>query len=267
MNIVNFSKEEFQNQQIEAAHLEEILKDFRRDGYVILQDVFSKEYINALCADFMGTYGHNFLEENDRNVVKVGNKRIQVSVEVKDAFNSPSLYANPFVLAFLRSIFNNYFIISDLTCVTSLPGAQKMRIHRDGTIFDGLALAPLLPAHAVGVLIPLIPFNKLNGPTRYWPGSHRISQLLADFEENLNFIEPEIDTGSCILMDHRLVHSGNPNRSEQIRPLLYCNYSLPWYFDYINFKYEAHLIVDDKNFEKIPADYKLFFQRRNMKLL
>ncbi|MCP1381196.1 phytanoyl-CoA dioxygenase family protein [Runella salmonicolor] len=267
MNIVNFSSDEFETKQIEVAHLEEVLKDFRRDGYVIFKDIFPKEYVNSLYSDFINTYGHYFSEENDKNVIKVGNKRIQVSVEVKGAFNSPNLYANPFVLNFLRSIFNNCFIISDLTCVSSLPGAKKMRIHRDGAIFEGLALAPLLPAHAIGLLIPLIPFTRLNGPTRYWPGSHRINQSLADFEENLNFIEPEIDTGSCILMDHRLVHSGNPNRSEQIRPLLYCNYSLPWYFDYINFKHEAHLKVEDTNFEKIPEEYKPFFQRRNMKLL
>ena len=252
---------------MEDAHLEEVLKDFRRDGYVIFKDIFSKDYINTLYADFIGTYGHHFLEENEGDVVKVGDRRIQLSVKVKGAFNSPELYANPFVLAFLKGIFNHRFIISDLTCVTSKPGAQKMRIHRDGAIFEGLALAPLLPAHAIGVLIPLIPFTQLNGPTRYWPGSHRTNQMLADFEGNLNFIEPEIDTGSCILMDHRLVHSGNPNRSTQLRPLLYCNYSFPWYFDHINFKTEAHLEVDDKNYERIPTEYKPLFQRRNIKLL
>ncbi len=63
MNIVNFSKEELQSQQIEVSHLEEILKDFRRDGYVILKDVFSKDFINTLHADFIGNYEHFFSEE------------------------------------------------------------------------------------------------------------------------------------------------------------------------------------------------------------
>lgn len=267
MNIVNFSKEKFQNQQIEAAHLEEILKDFRRDGYVILQDVFSKDYINQLNTDFISRYGHLFSDDYKNKVLRVGHRRVQVSVEVKDRFNAPYFYANPLIMPILKGIFNEKFIISDLTCVTSLPGAESLQLHRDGAIYKGVALAPLLPAYAVGLLIPLIPFTKLNGPTRYWPGTHRSPLNAHDFKDNLDFIEPEVDTGSCILMDHRLVHSGNPNRSEEPRPLLYCNYSLPWYFDYMNFKYDAHLKVDDKNFEKIPEEYKSFFQRRNMKLL
>jgi len=267
MNIVNFSKEEFQHQQIEASHLEEILKDFRKDGYVILQDVFSEEYINALHADFIRGYGHFFSDEYKNKSSWVGHKRMQVSVEVKDRFNAPYFYANPLIMPILKGIFNEKFIISDLTCVTSLPGAESLQLHRDGIIYKGIPLAPLLPAYAVGLLIPLIPFTKLNGPTRYWPGTHRSPLNAHDFKDNLNFIEPEIDTGSCILMDHRLVHSGNPNRSAQLRPLLYCNYSFPWYFDHINFKTEAHLKVDDKNYEKIPTEYKPLFQRRNMKLL
>ncbi len=266
MNIVNFSKEEFQYQQIEASHLETILKDFRREGYVILKDVFSKDYINTLHADFIGSYNHLFSEEYKKKVLQVGHRRVQVSVEVKNAFNSPDLYANQLILPILEGIFNTKFIISDLTCVTSLPGAKSMPQHRDGAIFKGVALAPLLPAYAVGLLIPLIPFTKLNGPTRYWPGSHRSPLHSDDFEDNPNFIEPEINMGSCILMDHRLVHSGNPNQSDEKRPLLYCNYSLPWYFDSDNFKFDPHLIVDDKNYSEIPDGYKFYFQRRNMKL-
>ncbi len=67
-------------------------------------------------------------------------------------------------------------------------------------------------------------------------------------------------------MDHRVVHCGNPNQSDEKRPLLYCNYSLPWYFDSDNFKLEPHLIVGDKNYSYIPEEYKPLFQRRNITL-
>ncbi len=93
-------------------------------------------------------------------MLRVGHRRVQVSLEVRNNFNTPDLYANPLILPILKGIFNTNFIVSDLTCVTSLPGAKSMPQHRDGEIFKGVSLAPLLPAYAVGLLIPLISFTK-----------------------------------------------------------------------------------------------------------
>jgi len=271
-----FNQQELHPQVFEEDHLKTILQEFQKDGFVILKDVFSKNYIEALYSEFISDYKSIFLNEKWDNpgenkilvngsAIKRGNRRYQFSIEVKGSFNSPNLYANPLILPFLKKLFNVPFVISDLTCVTSLPRAKKMAIHRDGVIFEGNPLAHLLPSHAIGLLIPLVSFTRLNGPTRYWPGSHRQSYTL-NYEHDQNFIEPEVKIGSCILMDHRLIHSGNPNQSDQIRPLLYCNYSLPWYFDSNNFESQTHLIVDDKNYELIDNKYKPLFQRRNMKL-
>lgn len=267
VNAIEFSETEIQNEQIEEAHLETILKDFHRDGYVVLKNVFSKEYINQLYTNFVGRYTYRFLDDNLVDKVAVGHKRFQVSVEVDDVFNSPQLYANPFIFPVMERLFSYESIISDLTCVTSMPGAKKMGIHADGRIFERHPIANLLPPHAVGALIPLIPFNQLNGPTRIWPGSQRMGPGFDNVKDKSNFIDIEIDTGSSMLMDHRIYHSGNPNLSDQLRPLLYINYSAIWYYDPHNFKRQAPLIINETNFEKVPDQYKGLFVRRYINTL
>ena len=250
----------------DESRLNSLLKDFRRDGFLILKDVFEAEFIQNLHQAFIRNYQHYLVDREHEDALCVGNKRYQITVEVKGAFNTPKLYANPFVLSIVEQLLDKHFIISDFTCVSSLPGAETMHIHSDGTIFSGVPIANLLPPHAIGLLVPLIPFNQANGVTRIWPGTHRNAMSNESLETSPDFVDPELDIGSCILMDYRLKHRGNANRSDQVRPLLYCNYSAPWYFDSNNFKKQAHLMIGDEEFEKIPAKYKAMFARRNMKL-
>jgi ectoine hydroxylase-related dioxygenase (phytanoyl-CoA dioxygenase family) len=250
----------------DEVQLNRLLKDFRRDGYLILKDVFEAAFIQNLHHDFVHKYQHYFVEKDHEDAQGVGNKRFFVTVEVEGAFNTPRFYANPFILSIVKQLLDKNLIISDLTCVVSLPGAEKQHIHSDGTIFNGLPIASLLPPHAIGLLIPLIPFNQLNGVTRIWPGTHGKRMPEESLEDNPDFVDPELDIGSCILMDYRLKHRGNANLSDQIRPLLYCNYGAPWYFDSNNFKKQAHLMITDEEFEKVPEKYRAMFARRNMRL-
>ena len=240
------------------------LNELQRNGYVVLKDVFPKAYIETLHATFVNTYERYFVDKRHVDALRVGDKRFQVSVEVAGPFNSPRLYAHPVMLPMMQQLLGHACIISDITCITSLPGSKKMGIHCDGKIFKGHPLAPLLPPHAVGLLIPLIPFTALNGPTRVWPGSHRIGPTFEHVPDKANFVDVEIDTGSCLLMDHRLYHAGNPNRSEQVRPLLYINYSAPWYYDPDNFGKQAPLLVSDAEFDQIPNEHKPLFVRRHI---
>lgn len=262
MNVIAFSEVEHQSQTIDELHLESILKDFRKDGYVVLRDVFAKAYIDALNGSFIRQYNRYFVDAAHDDALRVGDKRFQITVELNDVFNSSTLYANPLIYQIMEQLFDYQFIVNSLTCTASLPGAGRMSVHRDGSIFDGHPIAHLLPPHAVGVLIPLIPITELNGPTRIWPGSHLRRAHPDDLEHDTNFIDAIIDTGSCLLMDYRVYHTGNPNLSDQVRPLLYLLYSTPWYYDERNFRQQAALIIDDANFQQIPPPYRTLFERR-----
>jgi ectoine hydroxylase-related dioxygenase (phytanoyl-CoA dioxygenase family) len=251
---------------IDSGHLKALELEFRKEGYLVLKQVFRTELVQALREAFIREYRSYLVDAEHKDALRVGNRRYAVTVEINDAFNTPDLYANPLILPIVRQLLGPHFVISDFTCVVSLPGAENQHIHCDGTIFAGLPIASLLPPHAVGLLVPLIPFNRNNGVTRIWPGTHLRPATEEQLDADSNFFDPELELGSCMLMDYRLKHRGNANNSEQQRPLLYCNYSAPWYFDSNNFQKQAHLMLSDTEYMKVPKEHKPLFARRNMKL-
>lgn len=236
-----------------------------RQGFLVLPKLFLPELIRELYAAFVSEYpAYLTAEETPADALIVGHRRLQITVALKGVFNNPQLYANPAVLELVTAALGEAPVISDVSCVTSLPGAQDMHIHCDGRIFNGLPIANLLPPHAIGLLIPLIPFNRQNGVTRLWPGSHRLPGGGTDYQHNTAFVDPELELGDCMLMDYRLMHRGNANNSNDVRPLLYFNYAAPWYFDGNNFVKQMHLQMPDAEFRKVPGQWQSLFARRNL---
>ncbi len=256
---------DLQTQNIESVHLNKIVADFKKKGFIVIKNLFSKEYISSLNNHFQINYSEYLQEKTHPKATEFVKKRFIVTIDIKDEFNSSNLYSNPIIFQILNKLFTDKIIISDFHCVTALPGAGDMPIHKDGCIFDGNPLTPLLPPHAIGLLIPLIPFTKENGATKFWPGSHlNINKQEFEYNNDMDYYDAVLDIGSCILMDYRLVHKANPNLSNEIRPLLYINYSAIWYFDLDTFKKQTPLKIDDENFEKVPDEFKYLFLRRNI---
>jgi ectoine hydroxylase-related dioxygenase (phytanoyl-CoA dioxygenase family) len=256
---------EIESKKINTVRLQDLTSNFKKNGFLVIRNIFDKEFITLLNKHFLNNY-KSFLSDNSQTQkTEFVKKRFIVTLDIKEEFNTPNLYANPILFQILNSLFADKIIISDFHCVTALPGASDMPIHKDGCIFDGNPLTPLLPPHAIGLLIPLIPFTKENGATKFWPGSHlNTTKQEHEYENDPNFYEAILDIGSCILMDYRLVHKANPNNSDEIRPLLYINYSAIWYFDFDTFKNQTPIIINDENFSKVPNEYKKLFLRRNI---
>lgn len=260
-NIVFIEQEKY---NLSYSKLNEITIEFKKNGFVILKDLFPISLIINLKKHFEINYKEYFVDKIHSDVLRVGNKRFQITIDIKEEFNSEILYANNLIIQTLKTLILDPLIISDYTCVTSLPGAKKMKIHRDGNIFIGNPLTPLLPPHAIGLLIPLVPFNHINGTTRFWPGSHRNNKDESEFEHDENYYDAELNIGDCILMDYRTVHVGNENISENIRPLLYINYSANWYFDPNNFNNQSPIKISDKEYNSISVENRYLFKRKNI---
>ncbi len=256
--------EETELQSFNENKLVKLVYDFKKDGYLFLESIFTKEFIHELNIYFIEKYKKYFEGINDYYSSALSDGRYNITIDIKDVFNTSYLYANPLIISLIKQLLTDKSIIGDIACVTSLPGAQAQGVHRDGVIFDGLPISRLLPPHTIGLLIPLIPFNSQNGATRIWPGSHINNSIAGDFENDPNFFDANMDIGSCILIDSRIVHKGNANNSNQIRPLLYINYSAQWYFDQNIYKKQTPIKMDDENFERVPEMYKPLFIRRNI---
>lgn len=263
---MEFSLEEKRTGKLDEETLASVLKEFRIQGYIVLKDVFPKTKIKELNDLLTRDYARYFKDKEHEGALKVGQGRFAITIDMKEGFNAPDIYCHSLILELLSHLLEPEFLISDLTCVVSLPGSTEMQAHRDGSIFNNSPIRHMLPPFAVGLLIPLISFNQNNGTTRIWPRTHSAKTSVEQIERRTDFIDAEIDSGSCIVMDYRLYHAGNPNNSQTVRPLLYCNYSSPWYLDYNSFKKQARFYLSDEELLKIPREYRKMFVRRNMDL-
>jgi ectoine hydroxylase-related dioxygenase (phytanoyl-CoA dioxygenase family) len=137
--------------------------------------------------------------------------------------------------------------------VTSLPGAQDQHVHRDGPPLFNKAVNRMAPAHAINFFVPLVELNENTGTTRLFPGTHTNTDL---DPASAPFVDPIVPVGSCLLVDYRLYHQGRANRSEQVRPLLYCVYHQPWFKDYKNHAAAPFLRISEADYAAIPPEHR-----------
>jgi ectoine hydroxylase-related dioxygenase (phytanoyl-CoA dioxygenase family) len=182
-----------------------------------------------------------------------GNRRFQSPLDLSDGFNTPQLYANPFVLPILKAVLGDEMVLGACGAVTSLPGAQEQHVHRDGPPLFNKAVNRMAPAHGVNFFVPLVEFNEMTGTTRIFPGTQTDTDL---DPKTAPQVDPIIPLGSCLLMDYRLFHQGRANRSEKVRPLLYFVYHQPWFKDYKNHGTVPFLKLSEANYAKIPPEHR-----------
>jgi ectoine hydroxylase-related dioxygenase (phytanoyl-CoA dioxygenase family) len=209
-----------------------------------------------LSAAFFARFGAFFRDGEFAGVKAVGNRRLQVPVDFSAPFGSPDLYANPLILPILQALLGPGLFFGIFGSVTSLPGAEDQHLHRDNPLLFGEAINRFLPPYAINLFVPLVEFNAMTGTTRLLPGTH-----VRTGPEALQHpaCDPIVRVGSCLLMDYRLYHQGTANRSETIRPMLFCAYHLPWYKDYWNQKTWPFLRISDADYAAIPAEHRSMF--------
>ena len=72
---------------------------------------------------------------------------------------------------------------------------------------------------------PLVDVSEANGSTELVPESHRSDM------EPLPSVVMDLPAGSALLFDYRLYHRAIPNRSQEVRPILYATVARDWFED------------------------------------
>jgi hypothetical protein len=227
-------------------------------GVVILRDVFPVAAIDAVHGEFSARYGGfdlaRMLAQSQKTppnpIQKVGEGRFEIAMRMTGAFGQPGLFANGILMNFLLPLLGGTLMrLGSMTTVASFPGAAIQHIHRDHQqLFHEFAnIGPALPIFAVNVSIPLIDIDQTIGPTGIWPGSHRWPGTEAPPGAMASI---PFRRGDCILMDYRTLHTGLPNNSNAVRPILYLVYTREWFFDDNNHRHRAPL---DMPLEHIQA--------------
>jgi hypothetical protein len=212
---------------------------FYQHGCLLLPGVFPLPLIDAMYQEFVSRYGaldargmHDLAARPIPNPIGAsGQARYEVTLRMSGAFCRPEVFMNPLLYGVLAPLLGADMQLNSFVVVVSYPGAPMQQIHRDhGHLFtNDPTLGPSLPVYAVNCVVPLIDVDLETGPTGVWPGSHR---WLTGVEAQPDAVMAcPIRRGDCMLLDYRTLHTGLPNRSARVRPILYMVYARGWFTD------------------------------------
>jgi hypothetical protein len=247
------------------------LTALHEQGAVVMRGLYTRDFIDQLYQEFRARYGGQDLSGMSalaqaafpNPIQKVGDSRFEIAVRMTGPFGQPQLFGNPLLINFLSPLLGGELIrLGSVTAVASFPGADMQHIHRDHQqLFQEFAqIGPALPLYAVNVSIPLIDITAEMGPTAIWPGSHRWPDK-QEGSPQIGMASIPFERGDAVLMDYRTVHTGLPNNSRTVRPILYLVYTREWFFDDNNHRGRAPLDIPLEHLQLLPQELRLLMMR------
>ena len=196
------------------------------DGYVILEDVLPKAFMEELRSNFSRCF-EKFVQRTDQNR---GKNRYQMHLPFMAPFCDPRIITNPFFMPLIDQLLGKNPVCHYFASDTPLPGSDYQDIHSDiHLLFPETQLA--LPAYSVVLNIPLVDFTDENGPLEIWPGGTHLfggGTEMKKLSEGMTSVKVLMKSGSMLLRDMRMWHRGTPNRSDHARPNVALIYSRHW---------------------------------------
>jgi hypothetical protein len=237
--LVTVSADEHARGQLNPQSMRAAHAAFGAHGCLLLRGVFPVPAIDTLHQDYVARYGaidqRGMLALGLRPVPNPirpsGQGRFEITLRMSGAFLRPDVFANPLLRNVLAPLLGADMQLNSFVVVVSYPGAPMQEIHRDhGHLFvNEPAVGPNLPVYAINCVVPLIDVDMTIGPTGVWPGSHRWpAPIKANPDE---VVACPLRRGDCMLLDYRTLHTGLPNQSARVRPILYMVYARGWFTD------------------------------------
>lgn len=257
---IEFTEAEIESGNMTSENFQKAITEYKDAGCLLLKNVFKPGYIKTLNDSFVKKYSQYLKEKDHKDALQVGDKRYMISLKVEVPFNNQKIYANPLVMPIIEGILGDNCILNGYGSVVSLPGAELQNTHYDHPfLFDDDEIDPLVPSYAITAIVPLVDITEETGATVMMTKSHRLPSDLKP-EHGSEPVYPYTETGSVILMDFKLRHAGQANRSEQVRPIMYNIYSRPWFRDSANYGKQADVQINKKELAKVPEQYQRLFQ-------
>jgi ectoine hydroxylase-related dioxygenase (phytanoyl-CoA dioxygenase family) len=218
-----------------ASRLEAHLKAIAEDGYTVLENVASPEFVTTMRkrireieAETAGT-PEELAADPDHSFLRTAGL-----LRIDPMFREVPI--QPDVLEVLEGVLGEDFLLSTFSALDVEPHKSNMQpLHPDD------ALIPLKRPHEQTIgctcMWILTDFNAHTGGTRLIPGSHRApldllySQDPAAME---GLIQPDVAPGSVLMFDHALFHGAADNHSDEWRLGLQVSYHAGWIRPYTN---------------------------------
>jgi ectoine hydroxylase-related dioxygenase (phytanoyl-CoA dioxygenase family) len=255
---INPSEEDRKLGAFSGETIERASRQFRADGALIVEDIADTALIAEAKLAFAKTYARYLDGREHDDALTLGDRRLQVSVDLEPPFDDPRLFANAWLLPILSALLDEDLVLGACVVAYSLPAAAEQHHHLDGSIlFPGTGIDRILPASAITIAFPLVEMNEVHGTTALWLGSHRDG----DRGDRAPSDEPLVREGSCLLWDYRLLNAGTENLSPLPRPLLTLLYCRPWWIDHRSFRQQAPIRVRQSTVSKLPERHQRLLAR------
>lgn len=255
--------------------IEKKIKEFDEFGYTILENVIPANKVQKIDKELQETadkYGKN----------NNGVTYLATTINFCQSFDKYLIDIN------LQKIIKNYlgddFRISSTSTQINETNNKKGDWHADWPfcVFNGGNINKPFPKKVIHItcIFMLIDFNKNVGSTLFRPKSHLLDTnptfegdpYYGSFDDQVNI---EGSAGSVFIMDSRLWHASDTNKSDKRRTSLVVRYA-PWWLNLEVFRpksYDRKKIIEDKNkfgslypsvtktaFDKINDDVKPLFE-------
>lgn len=252
-------KEQTRALALDAGTLNSAVELFGRFGFLLIEKALNADLVGRLQQAFLSQYAAKDRSELERDNLRVGHERFQMTVDIAPPFDAPDIYANPVVLPILVRLLGPGLVLNSFGSVCAFPGSKAQHVHLDHPLlFEAVDVNRSMPPYAVTVVIPLVDIDDTVGPTAVWPGSHREGQARV-FPDHLA-LAPKPRMGDVFLMDYRLVHGGRANSSTRPRPILYLVYSRPWFRDAANFGKQRPILMSREALARVADAHKPLFR-------
>jgi ectoine hydroxylase-related dioxygenase (phytanoyl-CoA dioxygenase family) len=189
-----------------------------RDGYIILENLVSRDLMDALREEARG-----HLERVGRNSFEGERTQRIYSVPQKLRSADPFI-THPLILAHLDRLFLPNYLLSQAQVINVMSHSPSQPLHMDDGFYPWPRPRPALSAATV---FAVDDFTADNGATRAIPGSHLWPEgRVAECGDKT--VCAEMPAGSCILFLGNLWHGAGENTTDRDRLAFTGQYCEPW---------------------------------------
>jgi ectoine hydroxylase-related dioxygenase (phytanoyl-CoA dioxygenase family) len=239
--VIRLSDEELHSGETKPETLQELLKYYHRDGFVVLENAIPDELVDRLYTRMVKD-NTEFLQRKHMHWnqgAATGN--VSQIPPLEPEFLDREFYANQHMIRVCENLLGPKpelrFINSNVACPG---GTGRQAVHSDVS-----HAWPEVPAFGIVMNIYLQDSGPENGVTEVWCGTHTAyKQKEQQARSNVGWIkkeyiqkqaqvkppvQPKVRKGSICFRDLRLWHAGMPNTSDKHRIMLAIDYFAQWY--------------------------------------
>ena len=234
------------------------IDNIKKEGFHLEKNYFDKEFLKNI------NNVSNAIIKFDTffNLFGFGNRTFRNG----NIFTANLLYKNNIFYDLLinRGLLNfpkqwlGEFILSEYKIITSYRCSSfNYWWHKDYPYYFGEDMGNL----DIGILIPLIDFNKSVGSTVFIPNSHLLNNKPDDLDEKKSYVNSrflETTLGDVFIYDGKLIHSGSENKSDQNRNLISLHFVKKYIIPGEDMKLQYYqLNMKDEKLKSLMAGYHL----------